>query len=222
MRFLPAGFRRAEMAYGRHGFAGGHTLATARLTRVQGENGAVHRLFLLTKGSQERHATMMVARNRRMSDLGKTPMSEKTTFSFQLEQQEDYAFLVRFDGGLPALLTDEPPPLGQGKGPNPSRLLLAAVANCLMASLLFALRKFKNETGKLAAEVSGELVRNEKGRLRVGKATVAIRLGVAAEALQHLDRALAQFEDFCVVTQSVRSGFPVEVAVFDREGVRLK
>jgi hypothetical protein len=29
---------------------------------------------------------------------------------------------------------------------------------------------------------------------------------------------LAQFEDFCVVTQSVRAGIAVEVRVFDGEG----
>ena len=40
-------------------------------------------------------------------------MSEKQQFTFSLEQQEDYAFLIRFDHGLSPLLTDEPTPLGR-------------------------------------------------------------------------------------------------------------
>jgi uncharacterized OsmC-like protein len=148
-------------------------------------------------------------------------MSESTQFSFSLEQQEDYAFLIRFDNGIPALLADEPPPLGKGAGPNPSQLLAASVANCLSASLLFALRKYKNDTGKVTATVTGRMERNEKGRLRVGGVAVDIRLGVSADSLQHLDRALDQFEDFCVVTQSVRGGFPVEVTVHDGDGKPL-
>lgn len=149
-------------------------------------------------------------------------MSDSMEFAFSLEQREDYAFLIRFDQDIPALLADEPAPLGKGAGPNPSRLLAASVANCLSASLLFSLRKFKNDTGKLTASVTGRMERNERGRLRVGGVSVDIRLGVAAETLQHLDRALEQFEDFCVVTQSVRSGFPVDVVVTDVAGVRLK
>jgi len=143
-------------------------------------------------------------------------------FSFTLEQQEDYAFLVRFDDNIPALLTDEPPPLGKGAGPNPARLLAASVANCLLASYLFALRKYKNEPGKISATVSGTLVRNEGGRLRVGEVAVDIRMQGEAAQMQHLDRILAQFEDFCVVTQSVRTGFPVAVTVRDGAGRLLK
>jgi hypothetical protein len=86
-------------------------------------------------------------------------MSDTQQFSFTLEQQEDFAFLIRFDQNIPPLLADEPQPLGKGAGPNPSR---------------------------------------------------------------HLDRVLAQFEDFCVVTQSVRSGFPVSVTVRDGDGKVLK
>lgn len=149
-------------------------------------------------------------------------MSEVGSFTFSLEQQEEYAFLVRFDGDIPALLTDEPEPLGHGAGPNPSRLLAASIANCLMASLLFSLRKFKNETGKVTANVIGHLIRNEKGRLRVGGVKIDIHLGVEAGTLQHLDRVLDQFEDFCVVTQSVRGGFPVDISVTDAAGQRLK
>ena len=39
---------------------------------------------------------------------------------------------------------------------------------------------------------------------------------------QHLDRVLAQFEEFCVVTQSVRQGIEVDVSVVDQDGRVLK
>lgn len=143
-------------------------------------------------------------------------------FSFTLEQQEDYAFLVRFDNDLPALLTDEPPPLGQNAGPNPSRLIAAGVANCLGASLLFALRKFKNEPGKVTVTVTAQMGRNEQKRLRIARMDVDLRFAAAAADLAQLDRILATFEDYCVVTQSVQAGFPVGVVVYDGTGAKLK
>jgi hypothetical protein len=36
------------------------------------------------------------------------------------------------------------------------------------------------------------------------------------------ERILDQFEDFCVVTQSVRAAIPVTVRVLDRDGAVLK
>ena len=128
-----------------------------------------------------------------------------STFTIELVQQADYRFEVHFDNpAVPLLTTDEAPPLGGDAGPNPARLLTAAVANCLSASLLFALRKFKNDPGALRASATTSLVRSEQNRLRVGRIQVDIHLGVAATELKMLERALAQFEDFCVVTQSVR------------------
>jgi Predicted redox protein, regulator of disulfide bond formation len=80
-------------------------------------------------------------------------MSADTTLRITLEQEDDYAFRIRFDDtAIADLMADEPAPLGKGEGPNPTRLLLAAVANCLSASLLFALRKFKNAPGKLVTQ----------------------------------------------------------------------
>ncbi|MDZ4253266.1 MAG: OsmC family protein [Sulfuritalea sp.] len=149
-------------------------------------------------------------------------MSDTQQFSFTLEQQEDYAFLIRFDQDIPPLLTDEPPPLGRDAGPNPSRLLAASVANCLSASLLFALRKFKNNPGPIVSVVTAHMERNEAKRLRVGSVDVMIQVDAPADSLEHLDRVLDQFEDFCVVTQSVRSGFPVNVSVRDGTGKLLK
>ena len=58
--------------------------------------------------------------------------------------------------------------------------------------------------------------------MRIKTIDVVLKLGQPAAALQHLDRALAQFEDFCTVTQSVRSGIEVNVQVHDATGARLK
>ena len=146
-------------------------------------------------------------------------MSDDQPIRISLEQESDYAFRVTFeDTDLDPLLTDESPPLGQGRGPNPSRLLLASIANCLMASFLFALRKQRNQPGKMRVQISANMVRNEKGRLRIPQAQVELQLPEGNETYQHLDRVLAQFEDFCIVTQSVRQGIEVQVTVKDAHG----
>ncbi len=150
-------------------------------------------------------------------------MSEPHPLSVTLEQQGPYAFRIDFGGAaFASLISDEPPPLGAGEGPNPSELLLASVANCLSASLLFALRKFKNAPGAIRAEISAAPERSAQGRLRIPRAKVTIHLAEPAASLEHFDRALAQFEQFCTVTQSVREGIAVEVEVIDGDGVAHK
>jgi len=141
----------------------------------------------------------------------------------QLAQRQDYQFDNRFDEPVPALLTDEPAPLGAGNGPSPVQLLASAVGNCLAASLLFALRKYNPQAdGDIRGEVTAETGRNAERRLRVTAITVRLTLGMPLQGLQHLDRALAGFEDFCTVTGSVRTAIPVAVQVFDAQGALLK
>jgi organic hydroperoxide reductase OsmC/OhrA len=147
-------------------------------------------------------------------------MSDEQLVEVTLEQTGPYEFRVRFDGtGLPDLVTDEDPPLGASAGPNPSRLLAVSVANCLSASLLFALRKHKNNPGKLVTTSRATVSRNEHGRLRITHVAVDLQLADAASALERADRAFAQFENFCIVTESVRQGIAVTVRVRDADGV---
>ena len=40
--------------------------------------------------------------------------------------------------------------------------------------------------------------------------------------LEHLDRALAQFESYCTVTQSISQSIPVTLQVFDSTGMQLR
>lgn len=146
-------------------------------------------------------------------------MSETQEFTLRLTQENDYAFRIEFDNRtIAALHTDEPAPLGGDSGPNPSRLLVAAVANCLSASLLFALRKFKNNPGTIVTHAKATLDRNAQNRLRVAHIEVAIELPEAGTDYTQIDRLLQQFENFCVVTESVRSGVAVDVTVRDATG----
>ena len=139
-----------------------------------------------------------------------------------ITRQSGYQFLVDFGEGLPQWLADEPAPLGEGNGPAPDHLLLAPVANCLSASLLFALQKFKQDPGRLVATASPLVERNDQKRLRVTGMRVQLCLGKPAAEIEHLDRVLAQFEDFCTVSMSVRQAIDISVQVLAAAGVQLK
>ncbi len=148
-------------------------------------------------------------------------MSESLV-NVSLQQKQNYQFEVIFGGQVPVLLADEPAPMGAGLGPSPVQLLAAAVGNCLVDSLLFALRKFKQSPDPLRCDVEAQVGRNSEGRLRVLQIRAVLTLGVPAASLEHLDRVLEQFESFCTVTQSVGQGIAVVVEVFDSNLLRLK
>ena len=147
-------------------------------------------------------------------------MSEQAIVT--ITRQSGYQFLVDFGPHIATMLVDEPEPLGQGSGPAPNHMLLAAVANCLSASLVFALQKFKQDPGALKATATPEMGRNADKRLRIVGIHVKLELGRPAAELEHLDRVLAQFEDFCTVSMSVRQGMAIQVQVQDATGAVLK
>jgi len=114
---------------------------------------------------------------------------------------------------VPDLTLDEPPPLGEGSGPNAARLIAAAVGNCLAASLAFCLKRSRIPLKQLRATVEGTLVRNERGRQRIGEIRVKLAPDVAPEDRDRMERCLELYEDFCIVTESVRNGIPISVEV---------
>jgi len=148
------------------------------------------------------------------ANTDKTQKDEARHFSITLDTIQDLEFRVKFSGtGLPDLVIDEPPPAGHDKGPNPSRLLAGAVGGCLSASLLFCAQKLRLGMKGLHADVKVTHTRNEKGRLRIGKIDVDITPHIDEPDEQKLRRCLELFEDYCVVTQSVRQGLEVTVKV---------
>ena len=101
-------------------------------------------------------------------------------------------------------------------------MLLSSVANCLSASLMFALQKFKQDPGELSATATADMGRDENNRLRIVGIRVELKLGRPAADLEQLERVLAQFEAFCTVSMSVQRGIPMAVGVSDSTGTVLK
>ena len=147
-------------------------------------------------------------------------MSE--TFRVDLERLDGFRFRADFGSpDIPALVLDEGPPLGKGGGPNPARLLAAAVGNCLSSSLLFCLGKSRIEVASLRTGVTGTYVRNERGRTRIGRLDASISIDVPGGDPARLAKCLELFEDFCTVTASLRQGIPIQVTVTGPGGAVL-
>ena len=133
-----------------------------------------------------------------------------------------YKFIVDFGEFHPDLLVDEAEPMGNGDGPFPEQMLIASVTNCLCASLVFALGKYKQDPRGIEATSTCVVERNAEGRLRITRVDVAISLGSSVDEMPRIEQVLNQFERFCTVSESVKAGVPVVVAVHDRRGDRLK
>ena len=146
-------------------------------------------------------------------------MSEEARFTLTLEHLEDYEFKVKFDKKiLDDMIVDEPPPLGGLAGPNPSRLLAVSAANCLSASLLYCINRGDVPPASVTTEATVSIVRNEKKRLRVGRIDVSLQMSEQLSGAPKMKRCMSLFEDFCVVTDSIRKGIPIGIEVKDHTG----
>jgi len=131
-----------------------------------------------------------------------------------LRRREGYKFEITFDewdkGKIPM---DEPAPLGESSAPNAGMMLSSAVGHCLSASLLFCMGKSRAEVQDIETDVETTLTRNERGRWRIEGIKVTIKPSIGDSDQEKLDRCLGLFEDFCIVTESVRHGIKVDVEI---------
>ena len=141
-------------------------------------------------------------------------MSDERGFQVEINRMEGFRFNVDFGiEGLPEFYMDEPEPLGENKGPNASKVLGAALANCLAASLMFCMQKSRVDVVGMKSKAHGVLKRNENGRWRIHEVTVDLYPEVPEEKLKQLERCKDIFEDFCIVSRSFEEGIPIKVEV---------
>lgn len=104
-----------------------------------------------------------------------------------------------------------------GEHPDAKQLLAEAVANCLAASLRFCLDKARIEVGDIRCDVEGDIKRISNGRLRISQMRVTVEPTVNLSDLERMGRCSDLFEDFCTVTQSIRSGIDVQVELIAKK-----
>lgn len=134
--------------------------------------------------------------------------------SVEIDLIAGYAQRVNYGvAGADSFTIDEPEPLGTNTGPSPTRVLAAALGSCLGASLLFCLKKAQVTVSSLHTRATVTMKRNEHGRLRIGVIDVTLNPVVAADQQDKLARCLLTFEDYCIVTASLRPAVTVNVTV---------
>ena len=135
---------------------------------------------------------------------------EEETFKVSMEMVEGYRFHIDMNSAQ-EIFMDEPKPLGSGEYPNAGKFLAAAVGNCLCESLSFCVRRTHTEMLSLKAEVLSKMERNERGRLRITHIKVTLHPELSDPSKMKLCQDI--FEDFCIVSQSVKAGIPMDVEV---------
>ena len=132
----------------------------------------------------------------------------------ELDLVGTFAQTVNFGvAGAGTLTIDEPQPLGENRGPSPTRVMAAALASCLGASLLFCLQKARIDVLGLHTHATVALKRNDRKRLRIDSISVQLNPVVPSSQQSRMARCLETFEDYCVVTASVRPAITVNVTV---------
>jgi len=143
-------------------------------------------------------------------------MSEKNQTGIELTHVEGLEFKVRFNQENPEQL-----PLGGSAGPGASRLVAAAAAQCLSASLLYCVAKNAPPPGSLRTRAICTMLRNEQGRERIGNITVTLEVNARLEQALRLQPCLKMYENFSTVAASLRQGFPISVRVINEQGETL-
>jgi organic hydroperoxide reductase OsmC/OhrA len=141
-------------------------------------------------------------------------MDSEKTHHVTVRLARAYEFVAEFNDtpDAPAILFDEPPPLGGSRAPDAVAVLGAAIGNCLAASLTFCLRQAHFDVQGMTAEVTTHVAKNEKGHYRVHDVEVQLAPSLG-ESGGSMAECRERFDDFCVVTASVQHGIPVRVSL---------
>lgn len=133
-----------------------------------------------------------------------------------MKKSGEMQFTTFFDKDFPELLFDEPKSVSGGldKYPNASRVLTAAIANCLSASFTFCANKMRVPVIELETIATCSIDRNEEGYLRIKNISVEIHPTFDSEAENKKQkRCVDIFRNYCIVSKSVEEGIDISVDV---------
>jgi uncharacterized OsmC-like protein len=121
---------------------------------------------------------------------------KETEFSVEVERVSGFDFIVRFKEGMESAMMSEPRPLGSGEHPHAGHMLAAAMGHCMSASLLYCFERSRVEAGPMKTKILTKVEREPE-----------------VDNPEKAKRCISIFEEYCIVTQSVREGIDIEVEV---------
>jgi uncharacterized OsmC-like protein len=137
----------------------------------------------------------------------------------ELKHKEDCMFDARFRTKEGDLLLPAPTPVGVGYGPEAVTLLNMSTTYCMTASLNYYLAKARVVPTTLRAKGHVGMRLTEEQFRRVKSIEIDIRIEVDEKERKRLMRALDRFNDFCIITESIKGSFPINVRVHHPWGV---
>lgn len=97
-------------------------------------------------------------------------------------------------------------------GPSPVKLLGLSVLGCLAASFSFCLQKNNFSLTDLTGNAEVTIARNNKGFWRVNKIDIEIFPQIDSPKMRkRADQCSKFFEQYCIISESLRTGFEVNV-----------
>ena len=97
-------------------------------------------------------------------------------------------------------------------GTSPTKLLALSVLGCLSLSFSFCLQKENFSLSEFDGKAEVIIMRNDKGFWRVKKINVEMIPKIdTPEMRKRADQCRKFFEQYCIISESLRSGFEVNV-----------
>jgi uncharacterized OsmC-like protein len=137
----------------------------------------------------------------------------------ELDYREGCGFEAYFRTREGDLLVEEPTPLGPGHGPEAVTLFTASATYCMASSLNYYLAKARVVPRELSARGHAEMMLTEDMYRRIARLDIDIDIVVTEKERMRLMRALERFTDLCIITESVKGSFPINVRVRHPWGV---
>ncbi len=137
----------------------------------------------------------------------------------ELKYESPYRYKARFLRADGELLADAPTSLGGAEGPEAVTMLTASATYCMASSLVFCLRRVRVEPLSLRAKGSADLRTTPELFRRVKSMDIELFVEVEPKYQKRFERCLERFTRHCIITESVRGGFPTTVRVHHPWGV---
>jgi uncharacterized OsmC-like protein len=99
-------------------------------------------------------------------------------------------------------------------GTSPTKLLALSVLGCLAASFSFCLQKMNFSLSDLEGKAEVTISRNKNGFWRVSRIDIEIVPKIdTPEMRKRADQCKKFFEQYCIIAESLRTGFEVNVDI---------